>query len=60
MALVFLAGPLSGLIVQPLIGLLNQSPFRHITQNWLIVVQVSWLITASRALDEEGRSSQRV
>jgi len=30
MSLVFLAGPLSGLIVQPLIGLLNQSPFRQI------------------------------
>jgi len=27
MALVFLAGPLSGLIVQPLIGLPHQSPF---------------------------------
>jgi len=58
MALVFLAGPLSGLIVQPLVGMLNQSPLHRVPQNLLIAVQVSWLITASPALDEGDRSSQ--
>jgi hypothetical protein len=57
MALVFIAGPLSGLIVQPLIGLSRQSPLPTLPQLIDNLLQVSWLTTLNLALAAEDRSS---